>query len=358
VYPALAVLECLSNGQKSIQTLWVGRSDGMEADLVETAGVMFKSIPAAGIHGVGLRHLPGNLIQVMRGIGASRAILNNFKPDVMFFTGGYVAVPMATAGSRIPAVLYVPDIEPGLALKLLAFFADRIALTADDSKQFFSRRKKIVVTGYPVRSELTSWSKDDAYQCFGFSPDLPVLLVTGGSLGSLSINKALVAALPDLLEKMQIIHITGQLTWPQFSETRKTLRRSLIDRYQGFPYLHNEMGAAFRIADLVLSRAGASSIGEYPHFGIPAILVPYPHAWRYQKINADYLARNGAAIVLEDDELRLKLLPMVLKIIRNPDRLNHMKAAMRSLATKDAAQAIADQIIKVAESRILIRNKT
>ena len=358
MYPALAVLDRLNHDHLPIQTLWVGRTGGMESDLVKTAGVDFESIPAAGIHGVGLRRLPGNVIQILRGTIVARGVLRQFKPDVLFFTGGYVAVPMAIAGFRIPTVLYVPDIEPGLALKLLAFFADQIALTAKDSKNFFSERKQVVVTGYPVRPELSAWSTDKAYRFFGFSPDLPILLATGGSLGSLTINKALVSVLPELLEEMQIIHITGQLTWPQFSEVRTTLESALVDRYRAFPYLHEEIGAAFRITDLVLSRAGASSIGEYPHFGIPAILVPYPHAWRYQMVNADYLTRNGAAIVLKDIDLPSKLLPTVMDIFHNPERLLKMKKAMSSLDTQDAAQMIANKICEVAESRNPIRNET
>jgi len=339
-----------------VQTLWVGRSGGMEAELVTKAGIDFKAIPSAGVHGVGLRRLPGNVVQILRGMISAHNVLQQFEPDVLFFTGGYVAVPMAVAGFRIPTVLYIPDIEPGLALKFLAKYADRIALTAEESKHYFSRRKEMVITGYPVRKELSSWSLEDAYRFFGFSPEFPSLLVTGGSLGSLTINKALVDVLPDLLQEMQIVHITGQLTWPQFAEVKANLPTTLTSRYQSYPYLHNEMGAAFRIADLVLSRAGASSIGEYPHFGIPAILVPYPHAWRYQKVNADYLTRNSAAIVLNDVDLPSKLFSTVTSIIREPERLQEMKTAMKRLECRNAAEAIANQISKAAALGNSVRN--
>ena len=127
----------------------------METRLVESTGIPYQTIPAAGVHGIGLRTLPRNLWQLGRGVLASRRILRAYKPDVLFFTGGYVAVPMALAGWKLPSLLYVPDIEPGLALKTLARLADRICVTAQDSFSFFRRPGRINLTGYPTRSGLT-----------------------------------------------------------------------------------------------------------------------------------------------------------------------------------------------------------
>jgi UDP-N-acetylglucosamine--N-acetylmuramyl-(pentapeptide) pyrophosphoryl-undecaprenol N-acetylglucosamine transferase len=323
----------------------------MEADLVSKAGIRFTTIPAAGVHGVGLKALPGNLIRLMRGLFAARAVLQDFQPDVLFFTGGYVAGPVAVAGANIPTAIFVPDIEPGLALKLLARFADLIMVAVADSLAFFSPKKSVEVTGYPVRTDLGTWDRTEAYQVFGFSDEYPTLLVTGGSLGALSINKAITAALPELLGKMQIVHITGTHTWHQFKHTMETLAPELAPRYKVYPYLHKEMGAAFSIADLVVSRAGASSIGEYPHFGIPAILVPYPHAWRYQKINADYLTQRGAAITLADEDLEEQLVAQVLGLIRNHRHRQAMRQAMLKLQHNDAADQITNQIIELARQR-------
>jgi len=348
VYPALAVLDRLNADRKDVQTLWVGSEGGMEQELVTMAGVKFVSIPAAGIHGVGLRRLPGNTAQVFRGIAAARRELHQFEPDLLFFTGGYVAVPVALAGLRVPTLLYVPDIEPGMALKFLARFADRLALTAEESKEYFPNNKNMVVTGYPVRSGLTVWEKEEAYNVFRFSPELPTLLITGGSLGSLTINNVIKRILPELLKDTQVIHITGDLTWHQFESVRDDLHPEETKRYRSFPYLHEDMGAALTIADLVISRAGASSIGEYPHFGLPAILVPYPYAWRYQKVNADYLARNNAAVILEDAEMQEKLLPVVTALMRDDIRRNDMKNAMRSLSKPDSAESIASLVLETA----------
>jgi UDP-N-acetylglucosamine--N-acetylmuramyl-(pentapeptide) pyrophosphoryl-undecaprenol N-acetylglucosamine transferase len=243
----------------------------------------------------------------------------------------------------------VPDIEPGLALKLLARFADRIAVTAEESRAYFSQKERVVVTGYPVRPSLSKWNVDEAYRAFDFSPELPTLLVTGGSLGALSINTVLTDSLPRLLSEMQIVHLTGPNTWNRFESIAGSLDEQYRARYKAFPYLHEEMGAAFTIADLVVSRAGASSIGEYPHFGIPAILIPYPHAWRYQKINADYLAQQGAAIALADEDLAEQLVPMILNLIRDSAQRERMSRKMQSLIHPDAAGQIAAQLTELSE---------
>jgi len=360
VYPALAVLEAMrAKSPEGDQVdrepealLWVGSIGGMEAELVARAAVPYTEIPAAGVHGVGWRNLPANLAQLGRGFLAGREVLRQFKPDVMLFTGGYVAVPMALAGRMPPrevrrplSMLYIPDIEPGLALKTLARFADHIAVTAEASGFYFPARKPLTVTGYPTRPNLGRKSKAEARQELGLHPDLPVLLVFGGSKGARSINQALLEALPELLTEVQVVHISGRLDWPQVQARRAALENVLSPemtrRYKVFPYLHGEtMGMALASADLALSRAGAATLGEFPVFGLPAILVPYPHAWRYQMVNAQYLARQGAAVVIEDAALPEQILPQVRGLTRNPQKLADMAAAMRGLAQPDAARKI------------------
>ncbi len=331
-----------------METLWVGGEGGMEARLVERAGLPFKAIPAAGLHGVGLQRLPGNLAAILRGIFRAHSILAHFKPDVLFFTGGYVAIPLALAGWRIPSLLYVPDIEPGLALKVLSHFARQITLTSLDSRQYFSTRADLQVTGYPVRPELARWTKALGRQHLRISGDRPVLLVFGGSLGARSINLAALAHLDTLLDKAEIIHLSGELDWPAVEAARQTLPADKASRYHAFPYLHEDMGAALAAADLVLCRAGASTLGELPLFGLPAILVPYPHAWRYQKINAESLTRRGAALLLSDARLNSDLLPTITALLETPATLNEMRAAMTSLHTPQAAQQIARHLLHLA----------
>lgn len=347
MYPALAVLQTLKVETEDV--LWVGGHGGMEADLITRAGLPFLSIPAAGVHGVGLRALPGNIWRLLRGYAAAKRLINEFNPDVLFFTGGYVAVPVALAGRRLPILIFVPDIEPGLALKTLARFADRIAVSTDESRKYYPKDdRRVVVSGYPVREELSSINVKDAYLTLGLTSDLPILLVFGGSLGARSINRALMNVLPQLLDEMQIIHITGELDWGAVSRYRDKLSENHAARYRTYPYVHHEMGAMLQVADLVLSRAGASTLGEFPLFNLPAILVPYPHAWRYQRINAEFLARQGAAIVIDDQELQDRILPMVQDLIRDRERREKMKSAMKSLAQPNAAESIGQLLLDLA----------
>ncbi|RPJ25209.1 MAG: undecaprenyldiphospho-muramoylpentapeptide beta-N-acetylglucosaminyltransferase, partial [Chloroflexi bacterium] len=184
VYPALAVHGVLTSKVTDVETLWVGGEGGMEASLVKRQGIPFRSIPAAGVHGVSLLTLPRNFALLGRGVLAARRLINDFKPDVLFFTGGYVAVPVALAGYSIPALLYVPDIEPGMALKSLARFADVIAVTTEQSQKFF--KKRVYETGYPLRPDLALWDRQTAHRHLGISGSLPVLLVFGGSKGARS----------------------------------------------------------------------------------------------------------------------------------------------------------------------------
>ena len=182
---------------------------------------------------------------------------------------------------------------------------------------------------------------------FKLDPSLPVLLVVGGSKGARSINQAVLAQLPTLLEMTQVIHITGQSNREAIETAGERLSLALRKRYQAFPYLHEEMGAALAAADLVIARAGASALGEFTFFGLPAILVPYPHAWRYQKVNADYLAQHGAAIIVNDELLKDELLRVVTDLLKNPSKRQVMQTAMRSLVRPKAAQAIAEQLLEL-----------
>ncbi len=345
MYPALAVFQALNAERPDVEILWVGGESGMEAELVKRARLPYTSIPAAGLHGVGLRALPRNLTQLARGVLAARKILRDFRPDVLFFTGGYVAGPMAFAGLRVPTLLYVPDIEPGLALKTLARFADRIAVSAEDSQKYFAR--KVVVTGYPLRRDLKSWTKKSGRAALQLDNNFPVLLVVGGSKGARSINQAVGSQLPALLKITQVVHISGQLDWEAVEAARANLTLPQRKRYKAFPYLHEEMGAALAAADLVIARAGASALGEFTFLGLPAILVPYPHAWRYQKVNADYLTQRGAAIIVNDELLKGELLRVVTDLLKNPSKRQAMQTAMRSLVHPQAAQAIAEQLLEL-----------
>ncbi len=366
MYPALAVLKALQDDEnrawksveegksspsfsQNLEVLWVGGEGGIEIDLLSDEEITLKTIPAAGVHGVGLRALPRNLWQIIKGFFAARRIIREFQPDVIFFTGGYLAVPVALAGRMIlikdrrpKILLYVPDIEPGLALRTLARLSNQIAVTVEDTMNYFEFQPKLQITGYPVRPDLRLTNCADARRIFNLVQELPTLLVFGGSKGARSINRALINSLPDLLIDMQVIHISGHLDWPEVEAAQANLRLDLKAHYHPYPYLYQDMGAALSASDLVVSRSGASVLGEFPLFGLPAILVPYPYAWRYQEVNARYLERSGAAVVIQDSDLNRHLLTTVRELMNDQNKRKRMRQSMMALARPQAAESIAD----------------
>ena len=348
MYPALAVLQAEKNSSEN-QILWVGSDDGLEGELVKRAGIEYRGIPAAGLHGVSLLSLPGRLLKLTKGYFSAGKIIREFQPDVMFFTGGYVGFPVALAGKKIPSVLFVPDIEPGMALNMLSNNADRIAIVCEDSKAYFKCPEKLEVTGYPTRMDIQQWDRKAALEHFGLSENEPVLFVFGGSKGARSINRALSTNIAELLKHCQVIHITGKTDWAEMEAFYTSLSDDAKNKYKIFPYLHEDMGAAFSAADLIISRAGASTLGEFPLFGVPAILVPYPYAWRYQKVNADYLVSKNAAMLIRDEDLQNNMVSEVTDLFRNPEKLSAMRDAMKSLAQPDAAKRILQMLKDAAK---------
>lgn len=333
--------------------LWIGTHGEMEEQLVPREGIPLRTIPGGPIAGMPRSAQLKNGLKLTAAVGAAVKLVRGFKPDAALLTGGYVNLPVAVANRLlgVPTVVYLPDVEPGSAIKRIAPLVQKIACTTEDSAEFLPE-SKLAVTGYPVRSKLTqatSLTVAEARSQFELDSDLPTLFVFGGSRGAQSINRALMAILPELLTFAQVIHISGTLTWDEVETNAGTLPADLRKHYKPFPYLHEEMGAAFRASDLVVARAGASMLGECPAFGVPAILVPYPHAWRYQKVNADYLAGRNAGIRINDEEMVDKLLPTIRKLLTEGTRLASMKHAAQSLARPDAAANIANVLEQLAK---------
>ncbi len=321
----------------------------MEEELVRRAGLDFVGIPAAGVHGVSLRSLPGNLLLLAKGYSASKQILREFRPDVLLFTGGYVAVPVALAAKKIPSLLYVPDIEPGMALKFLSRNASLIGLSADESSRYFLTSRPKLISGYPVRNTLARIGKDRAKRHFSFNPQQPVVLILGGSKGSRSINQAVMRNINKILVSSQIIHITGESGWDEVIHSARNLPKELRERYLVVKYMHEELAQAYSAADLVVSRAGASTLGEYPYYALPAVVVPYPYAWRYQKVNAEYLEKNKAAIVLLDEMLESDLEMTIRNLCSDQAQLAEMSRNMRKLEKPLASRELAKQLVLLAK---------
>ncbi len=350
VYPALAAVEALqARGVTAEQILWVGTKGQMEETLVPRAGLVLTTIPGGPIAGVPLWTQVINGLKLGVGFLKAWQIVKGFMPDGVFLTGGYVNLPVALAAARrhVPILTYLPDVEPGAAIKRLSQYSQKIACTTDGSKAFLPE-EKLIVTGYPVRKEMrvaAAMPREQALAHFNLTPDRPTLFVFGGSRGARSINQALTAILPDLLQVAQVIHVSGTLDWPEVEAHTRTLAHSQLPYYRPFAYLHEEMALAYRAADLVLARSGAGMLGEAPAFGVGSVLVPYPHAWRYQKVNADYLADKGAAIRLNDEEMGTKLLPTLLTLLCDKEKLAAMGAAAKKLDIPDAPDRLARAIL-------------
>ncbi|HXW00884.1 MAG TPA: undecaprenyldiphospho-muramoylpentapeptide beta-N-acetylglucosaminyltransferase [Anaerolineae bacterium] len=365
VYPALAVVPKLEQRCAELDLLWIGSDGGMEQALVERAGLTFEAIAALGLRGKNPFASAQGLWALSQGYRQSRQIIRRFRPDALFVTGGYVCVPVTLAArqARVPGIIYLPDIEPGLAIKFLARFANKVAVTAPEAQQFF-KPGLTVVTGYPVREDFFSqtaeisaqrtsavWEgepKATARRQLGLRDDLPVLMVFGGSRGARSINEAVMQQLEAFLQVGQVVHVTGTLDEAAVLARRAELSPDEQTRYHVSAYLHDEMVTALLAADLVVSRAGASVLGEFPAARLPAILVPYPYAGAHQKANAAYLARHGAAIVINDADLKQQLQATVIDLLANPKKLEAMRRASRSLAQPAAAARLAQEILMVS----------
>ena len=353
VYPGLAVVRALAAEPDTPETLYVGGAGGVAERLGTRAGLRFVPVPAGGVHGLVPWRVVWNLIKLLRGSGAAYRLGRRERPAALFATGGYASIPVALAAwaLRVPILAYLPDIEPGLAVHVIARLAARVAVTVEDSRSYFPAHK-VVVTGYPLRAEFHGLDRAEARASLGLVSDggsdgsgqAPVLLVMGGSRGARSINQALSGVLEQVLELAQVVHVSGELDWPWVAERREALPSPLQARYHAFPYLHEEMGAALVAADLAVCRAGASTLGELPFFGLPAVLVPYPHAWRYQRVNADWLAGRGAAVRLDDGRLPEELLPTLRRLLDDRAGLKAMAQRMRVLARPDAAERLAAEL--------------
>ena len=327
----------------------------MARDLVERASdeVQFDhyyEVLSGPVHGVPrLRQLISGL-KIIIGIVQSLILAVRQRPHALFLTGGWVGFPMAVACwlVRCPIVIYVPDIEPGLTLRILGrYFAKAIAATVAETVQFYPGRH-VVETGYPLRREILDADRAQSIRKLRLDPDRRTLLVFGGSRGSRSINTALGTIAPALLaEGLQIVHISGKLDWPQVQAQHAALSDDQKAYYQIYSFLP-DIGQAFAAADLVISRAGAATLAEYPQLGLPAILVPYPYAWRYQKVNADYLVERGAAVRLDDERLGEELLPLVRELLADEARLAGMRQASSALRLPDGAGNIARLLARTA----------
>lgn len=363
MYPALATAAELTGASKLV---YVGSTDGMEAGIVQReSDLPFVGVPAAALRGRGPLGLLRNTLTLLKGTMAARQLIARLRPAAILGTGGYVCVPVFLAARlmRVPTVIYLPDVVPGLAVRFLARLARVLACSVEDSAAVI-QHASMQATGYPVQPELFQLDRATCRAAFGLSSDLPVVLVTGGSRGARSINQAIAALLPHLLPICQIIHVCGREGDQQFlQEAVAALPVELQARYRLYPYLdrateqaQRSMVEAFGAADLIVCRSGASTLGELPAAGLPAILVPYPYV--HQEENADFLVRHGAAQKVLDGEMLgdgrpeqgLLFRQLRYLIVESSERAS-MAQHSHSLARPQAARRLAEIVLALAVER-------
>ena len=352
VYPAIAIADAIKKQAEDARILFVGTRDHMEWQAVPKAGYSIKSIWISGFHRkLTLRNLLFPL-KLLSSLLQSISILSSFKPQVIVSCGGYVAGPVGYIGGKrnIPIVIQEQNSYPGVTNKLLARFA-RIIFTAFIKAADYFPGEKVRLVGNPTRSQLTAMNKKQGLSAFGFEEGHPVLLVLGGSLGARSINRAMLQNLHQLHNdfKLQIIWQCGKR---YENELKQQIDEQSYPRLKMMAYLDN-MPEAYAAADLVLSRAGASSCSELMLTGKPSILVPSPMvAGDHQTHNAGEMANEGAAVLLKDEVATEQLPGMLKELIFDAEKLNDMSHKALQLAKPDAAKTIATEILKISRERL------
>lgn len=335
-YPSLTVGEALrATGDADL--IYYGNEHGPERALAEAAGIEFRAVPSSQVRGGPWRMLRGSL-NLLRGRRAAITLLRRDRPAALFATGGYASAPVGWAARRagVPLLVFLPDVRPGWAVRFLIRHATRVACSVDGSLGALPA-DKTVVTGYPVRAQFAQATRAEGIARFGLDPELPTLLVTGGSLGAHRINAVVAQALPRLLQQAQVLHITGREDAAWLTEERARLADDIRDRYHVHAYTE-EMAWAMAASSLAVTRAGASTLGELPIVGLPAIVIP--GAFSDQQANAQYLVQRGAAVMLTSEELP-RLESEVLRLLEDHAARDAMATAMRALARPDAAQRLA-----------------
>lgn len=343
---------------EGLELHWIGSRAGLEATRAPTAGIPYHAIATGKLRrSLAARNLTDLALRVPAGIVQAWRLLGRLRPDVVVATGGFVAVPTALAAAlrRRPLLVHEQVAVPGLANRLIARLADRVAVTFAASATAFPR-DRVVVTGNPVRPELLAGDRARGFQRFGLDPAVPLVYVTGGALGAHRINRAVGAALERLLAACQLVHQCGENAYDDagwLARQAGRLSEAARARYRVVPFVADELPDLYAAAAVVVSRAGAGTVTELCALGLPAVLIPLPGARRdEQTANARILADAGAAVLLPQDELSPERLVVVVgDLLGDPSRLKQMSERARSLATPDAADRLGDLILGLARGR-------
>lgn len=338
-----------SKRNERAEFLYLGGSGSVEEALAGRVGLPFRAISAGGLRGQRPWTMAWNGLKLMIGLRQALSAVADFRPDAILATGGYMSVPVVLAGRlrRVPVLMYLPDIVPGLAIRRLSRWASRVAVSFSEAVQFFEAGKA-VLTGYPVRREFFELDRTSARSRLELEMDGHVVVVFGGSRGARSINLAVARVLQELLQETLVIHVCGDIDIAEALSNREGLPPRLREKYRPVAYLHEEMPPALAAADLVVARAGASTLGEFPALGLPSILVPYPYSGQHQDANAEFMVSHGAAISIRDADLQEDLLVSISGLLNDEEKLARMSRNARGLSRPEAAHQIAEELRTLA----------
>ncbi len=352
IFPAISIANAIKAACPNAEILFVGALGRMEMQRVPAAGYKIEGLPICGFD---RKHLLKNikvLFKIWKSQQMAKKIIKEFKPQVAVGVGGYASGPTLNkaAAMGIPCLIQEQNSYAGVTNKLLAKKAAKICVAYDGMERFFPA-EKIILTGNPVRQALldTKMTREEAIKSFGLNPTKKTILLVGGSLGARTINESVLQHL-DLVKSSDV-----QFIW----QTGSFYRESIAERLKGetIPNLIvtdfiTDMGAAYKAADLVISRAGASSISEFCLIGKPVILVPSPNvAEDHQTKNALALSTKQAAIHVKDAEAPATLLPLALETIHDDAQLKSLSENVLKLALPNSAEIIAKEVIKLAEKK-------
>jgi UDP-N-acetylglucosamine--N-acetylmuramyl-(pentapeptide) pyrophosphoryl-undecaprenol N-acetylglucosamine transferase len=335
---------------------FAGTPDGLEARLASEAGIDFFGVPSRGYDRARpLTFVTSGAVMLLSLVKARNAV-RAFAPDVVVGFGSYVSLPVGLAAAMrgVPLVLHEQNSLPGLANRVLSRFARSVAITYEGSAKHLRHPERVVVTGNPVRPEILDADRNRGRTAFGVPPDAALLLVFGGSRGARHLNETFIDLAPALMEvpDLYVVHSAGRAEHDQIARAVSERLHGDTSRYTVVAYIER-MGDALASADLVVARAGATSIAEITAVGRPAVLVPYPFATDdHQTLNARAVSQVGGAEVVADADLGREVFrETVLRLVHDPARRGRMAEAAAKLARPDAAARVAALAIDAACGR-------
>jgi UDP-N-acetylglucosamine--N-acetylmuramyl-(pentapeptide) pyrophosphoryl-undecaprenol N-acetylglucosamine transferase len=356
IYPALAVARSLRERPNGPDLVWLGGHRGLEASLVGDAGIRCRRLALRSLRTVDLSiHAALDPVRLALSVPQAAAVLAVERPAAILTTGGYVAVPtiLAAAPMRIPVVLWEGNAVPGRSVRATARLADAIAVSYEAAGDALANAgRPTFVTGTPIR-DVGAISRAGARARLDLPADARTILIFGGSQAVRRFNAAVAAALPRLVERVHVVHVTGDSGYAAALTQREQLAPDVRARYRPYPFLRDEMLAALVAADLVVGRAGSSTLAEVTALGIPSVIVPYPYAAGHQGANAEILAAAGAARIVVDDAFDADALVSATDILFDEPAREAMAAAARRFGRPGAAEAIAALVLALAERRPL-----